>query len=157
MENEKPIELIIEEVLSAEPEIKEFDSGSQKDIRVVLPYRNTVHAVINNGTAIIEYILVQPELRQKGIGEKLLRRLVEELKQRNVKSLTGSLENEGALRNRIKVFGEYKIALHPDFEVHGSEASATNLTTDEAMDNFKKGEHVECEVDISEPERKKPV
>jgi GNAT superfamily N-acetyltransferase len=152
MEQEKPIERIIEEVLAAQPEVKEFDSGKTVDVRISLPYRNTVHAVIKNDRANIEYILVQPELRQKGIGEKLMRSLVEELSRRDVKVLTGSLENEGALKNRIKVFGENKIKLHPDFEIHGTEAGSINLTMDEAIKNFQKGEHVECEVDIAEPE-----
>jgi hypothetical protein len=43
MEQEKPIELIVEEVSAAVPEVKEFDSGKSADLRITLPYRNTVH------------------------------------------------------------------------------------------------------------------
>lgn len=148
MENEKPLEIMVEEITAAEPEVREFDMGSQLEIKVSLPYNNFIKAVIKEGRANIEYFLVQEEVRRKGVGERLMRRLALELKKREAKFLTGSLESEGALRTRLKVFGEDNVSLHPDVELLGEDARNKQLTVDEAIEDFKKKQYVYSEVDL---------
>ena len=139
----------LEEIKSSEPKIAIYDSPPKFELRIILPYENSIRATITDGRAYIEYFIVNQELRGKGVGERLMKLLTVELKKRGIKILAGSLESVGALQTRLKIFGKENVNLHPDFEVYGNKASDKYLSFEEATENIKKGEYVECDVDLS--------
>ena len=138
----------LEEIASARPEIKEYNSGSQVEVTIRLPHNNYIKAAINNERANIEYFLVQPELRKKGIGDRLLKCLIINLIKRGVKILAGSLESEESLRKRLKIFGKDNVNLHPDFAIYGNKAADSYRSVEQAIENLRKGEYVECDSDL---------
>jgi GNAT superfamily N-acetyltransferase len=147
MDNEKPIELMLEEIMAATPEVVVYDTRSPLlEIKVRLPYNNSILAILKDGRAHVESFNVQEELRQKGIGERLMRFLTAELIKRGAKNLTGSLVSEGAVKTRVRVFGEDNV----NFYLDTPNATKIKLTSEQAIQSLKDGEHgVGCDVDLT--------
>jgi hypothetical protein len=152
MDKEKPAELMVEEIKVTEPELMIAKGESITSIHLSLPYDNFITASLSYSSAEIEQFSVHPELRNKGIGERLMRQMVKELKDRGARILRGTLQSPEALTVRSKVFGESNLNLHPDKRKFQNlfDCYKIKLTPEVARTNLDKGEYVECDVDLAQ-------
>ena len=121
----------VKEVLTASPTISYKERSGYMILYIKLPHGWWVAGANEKGSSTMSTINIEvsEDLRQNGIGEKLLRLLSDEAKQFGISTLTGTATNIPALKTRAKVFGESLIVIAPD----PTTGRMAEVTVDEAM------------------------
>lgn len=120
MEKENIIESQIDEVLSSVPEIFEnAPSDDVTEVTITLPFENHIVGKLlkpspTNSEQTITFTAadfeVNKQMRQRGIGRKLLAAAVDWAKAHGATSFVGFIQTEKALKTRASIFGKDNIS-----------------------------------------------
>lgn len=94
-------------------------------------------------------LMVDPAYRGKGMGEKLVRKLVEEAQSLGANKLTGHIESQYALDIRARIFGKSALKFYDDdaasfdFDNYPEKYDELPITFDQARQSLVRAEEYE--------------